>query len=65
MDNTASSTASAGSSAFAQQMQMIQQQTEADEVLMAQNQEKMQQLNDQINLQNTAKQGEESASKGS
>ena len=60
-----SPTASAGSSQFAQEMQQIQQQTEQDEVLMAKNQEQMQQLNDQINLQNTAKQGEESASKGS
>lgn len=46
------------------QLTGIQQQSMQNEVTMAKNQEALQLVNDEVNLQNTAKQGEQSASRG-
>jgi hypothetical protein len=65
--STDSTTGSAAlsSQGFEAQMQALQEQTMQNELTMAQNQSKMQEVTDQVNLTNTARQSENSASKGS
>jgi len=65
--NTDSTTSAQAASAqnFQAQMEALQQETMQNELIMAKNQANMQEVTDQVNLTNTARQSENTASKGS